>query len=307
MKTSHISFLLLSVIALSLQSCLFPWYSTSQPQDTYKVNTVKFMAEQKLEKDQTFTTREQGIITPLLSAKGQVNWSTNFIHGINSNFAVAISNKMFLTVGGTYMHSEDNVDKTGSFEIEHGIWNENHYDYYISTANRNYNINQMIENYSFNVGAGFYKTFSKNGRWDYFAGFGHGRAITQYDYHFDNTSYPDGYSSDYTFIEERAFNQVHLQSNFGYVSRQTEGAIVARISWMHFNTQQLTNLFNYKTYEMKKDEFVFQPAMHFAYGGKFRIFTNIGWNVPLGNNQMKWFSTNVQLGVILKFKDKSLM
>jgi hypothetical protein len=309
MKTNYISSLLIVVTALTFQSCVIPWnwnYSY-EPAPSYSVNTTKFIEEKKYEADQPFTARDQSVSVPMLSQKGQVNWSANIIHGLNSNIAIAVSKKMFITAGGTYMHSTENTKETGGMEVTSEIWDSDHYNYATAMNTFDYNLDKTISNLSINVGAGFYKTFSKNGRWDYFASFNHGNASTQYNYSFDNSGYLKFNQSAYTFIESRNFNQVFLQSDFGYVSNHSEGAIVARAAWTHFTTQKFESEYPIPTYAMRKDEFVFQPTLHFAYGGTLRIFSNVGWNVPLGDNQMKWFSTNVQLGFILKFKDKSIL
>ena len=60
-----------------------------------------------------------------------------------------------------------------------------------------------------------------------------------------------------------------------------------------------------KDYDMKNNQLVLQPAIKFGFGKILRVYTQCGWNIPLGNSQLKWFSTNVQAGILFRINDKS--
>ena len=300
MKKNYINILLLVITAASFQGCLFPWGfgNGGNSGNSYTVaNTDKFIRERNYEKEHPFQMRDEAINVPMISQKGQVNWSTNLIHGVNSSITVGVSNKMFVEAGGTYTRSKNTEQKSANIEYT------TYYSNYDNTTSSNtynsqtyYNLNLALEGYSYNVGAGFYKTFGKKGIWDYHAGFANGNSSSSYAY--DIELYNTSGNTQYSFEEKRKYYQFFLQTDFGYETNMTEGAIVARTSWIHFTNQEFHKSLDIPDYQMQSSEFVFQPAFHFAYGNTFKVFTQCGWNIPLGNSQLKWFSTNVQAGII---------
>jgi hypothetical protein len=292
MKNLTAQFLLLAATALTLQGC---WSGGYYPIST--VNTNKFIKQRNYETDHPFVLQDNSINAPLVSQKGQINVSAHINNGISGVVTVAVSDKIFVEGGFTHLKNSQLETLVGSFETI-----ENWSDGQSNVFYRSYNYDKMVDinNLTFFAGAGVYKTFGKNGRWENHAGLSYNRAATEYSYIF----MPGGLSR-YSFEETRKYASLFLQSDFGYVTRKTEGAIIARAKWNYYTDQDFEEQPYISTYEMKKNQVIFQPGFQFAYGGKFRVFTQVTWNIPLGTSAAKWMSTNGKFGIMLKFGEKS--
>ena len=116
----------------------------------------------------------------------------------------------------------------------------------------------------------------------------------------------DFYSnSNYSFKETRKYFQYFIQSDLGYVTKKSEGALILKASCFNFFDQKFNMDYPQEEYTMKNNQLVLQPSIKFGFGGTFRTYVQCGWNVPLGNSQLKWFSTNIQAGILFRIHDKS--
>ncbi len=282
MKTiANLKNLLLLSILFLLQGC----------SAYYKVDAEKFFKNQKYESDKPFKMRDGSIQAPLMSQKGQFNITLDYLHGFSTTLSGAVSKRMFILGGASYLKSKNNVSDRKLFILDNSSGTP-------STVNLNYNLALELESTSAFAAAGFYKTFGKCGRWDYYGGVAYGTAKNNYTYQVE-------FSDSYSFLESRTYFQYFLQNDFGYVTGRTEGAIISRVSLMHFDKREFIKNYPAPDYHMENEQFVFQPGFKFAWGRVVRAYVQCGWNVPLGQSQLKWFSTNVQAGIQIRLKDKS--
>jgi hypothetical protein len=110
----------------------------------------------------------------------------------------------------------------------------------------------------------------------------------------------------YAFREKRTFRQYFIQNNIGFVKRKTEGALIARLSYLQFDNQHFEQDYPVSTYAMVPDNVVFQPGIKFGYGtSSLRLQVQCGANIPLNTcSDLKWYSTRIEAGITWKIHDK---
>ena len=301
---NKLCFLFIAVIAAMLESCL----------TTYYFDAAKYFKDKSYKTDKPFMMKDGNIYAPLLSKKGEFNINTDVVDGCGVQTALAVSSDVEIIAGASYVSNSDSKNQNTSVPVQVTDGNGTHYDSYSG----NYRLEHTINQQSFNIALGKYKTFGKAGRWEKLAGFAAGSAENNYTYVVTNDNSHSSnswrnlnfnfnyntYHYEYPFSETRYYYQGFLQGNLGYVTRKTEGAFITRLSYIHFNTQTFTESYEMKKYVMSSDNIVLEPALKFGFGGKhFRVYSQVGFNIPLSRTDLQWYSTNVQAGVIFRINN----
>jgi len=165
-----------------------------------------------------------------------------------------------------------------------------------------YSQDHSLRSKSFSLATGFYKAFGHIGRSEQYAGMAYGKAENKYTYSSYKQTSEDIGSYNYSFTESRTFYQYFFQNNIGFVTPRTEGALIARLSYVHFTNQHFEQDYQTEAYKMVSDNFVFQPGMKIGYGSKsLRLQLQCGWNIPLtSGSDLKWYSAKVEAGIVLR-------
>lgn len=281
-----------------LQGCIIVTCLFFQSCNYNIIDYEKVFKDKKYESDKPFKMREGNIQAPLMSQKGQFNMTFDIIHGYGISMSSAISDNLYIQAGGNFLKSKSSTPTSVLVQVEEiNSYNIQDPETIRYTRSVDYNLNLALENYSFFASVGKYKTFSNHGRFEYCSGMLYGNASNIYTYNF--------YSIDnYSFTESRKYFQYFMQSDFGYVTNKSEGALILKASCFRFFDRKFDMDYPQKDYPMENNQFVLQPAVKFGFGGIFRTYLQCGWNIPLGNSQLKWFSTNVQAGILFRINDK---
>jgi hypothetical protein len=275
---------------------------TYQPQPNYVSQSFpdlsKIYNSPESANETAFKMRDGITQAPLFSKKGQVNITSDFVHGFGLTVSAAITPKLYIQAGAKSLTSNMTENKSANVPGMTILY----YQVGSDTINFNskpisYDLKSSLKNNTFFATIGKYHSFKKSGRFEYCAGIAYGSAENQNIYDFK--SYPD-----YSISESRKYFQYFLQSDFGYVMKGSEGAIILKTSCYNYISREADNDNTFNDQNVSNCQFVLQPALKFAFGGSFRMFAQCGWNIPLQSNHQQYYSTNVQAGVIIRINNK---
>jgi hypothetical protein len=242
--------------------------------------------------------RDEYTYAPLVSKKGQTNWTIDFIHGAGTALSGAISNKMYLYGSLNYFRSKNSHSAQSSVTNQMNNVGGTTTSSYPYSSTVSYDLNYLLQGIALTTGAGFYKPIGNAGRWEYGGGFTRGNVNNKYTYEFSSVQ-------QYSFKEIRNYNQYFLQSDIGFVTARYEGAVIVKASMIHFTSQKFENDYPVNGYTMRTDQYVLQPAFRLGCGNICRLYVQCGWNIEL-NKGIDWYKTNVQAGLIFRFNEKSI-
>lgn len=121
------------------------------------------------------------------------------------------------------------------------------------------------------AGVGFYDTFGKAGRYEFYGGYGHGEAES-YDYF-------DFFDEDEKVRAEGKYEKWFLQGNVGMGNNVIEGALSYRVSYIsfyRFNESETTHV-----YQGNMEEIMMEPAITMKVGGEHvKFVTQFGLSFP---------------------------
>jgi len=291
LTTLSTSMLISFLLMFLLQGCWWP----SNYSNTY-VDQSKVFKDRSYTDDKPFKMQDGTIQAPLMSQKNQLNATLDFSKGPCVSWA--ITKNLYVQGGFYYLNIEESSRKSTivpAMTVTRDTYGN------VDTTNTikkvDYTLLSKLSVSSFYATFGHYKSFHKNGRFEYCAGFAHGSAKNNYTYNFSGLT-------NYSFSESRSYNQYFLQTDLGFVTKTTEGALILKVSCYNFYNRKFEKDFLVPEYEMKNTEFVLQPAMKFGFGGRFRFYLLCGWNIPLGDEQFQFLSSNVQAGITIRLHDK---
>ncbi len=300
-KISELSTILLISQLFLLEGCLWPtnWSGSGGGYGSQTYIDQKQIYKQSIYADEMPFKMRDGITqAPLMSQKGQVNTNFDFIHGTGIGIACAISDHWYIQGGISLLNTDKSTEEHSSVPAKTVYYYSNgSVDTVNTIAGVYYNFKSELNVNSFYATIGRYLTFNQNGRFEYCAGFSHGSAKNNYTFDFEKYN-------DYSFIENRKFNNYFLQTDFGYVTKSTEGALILKASCYDFYDRSFKNDLPVATNELKNAEFVLEPAIKFGCGGRFRLYFQYGWNIPLGNHEPNYYGSNVQAGITIRLHDK---
>ena len=285
--------------ALLLQSCA-----------RYSFDAAKYFKDKEYKTDKPFKMKDGNINAPLLSKKGECNIIMNMVNGFGLQTAFAVSRNVEILAGTSVVVNSDEENQNATVPIVVTDASGTKPSYYSGV----YKLKHHLSQPSFNLAIGTFETFGKSGRWEKMVGVASGSAENKYTYVVENNSSgnsnswfsynPDSYHFEYPYSEKRKYYQGFIQGNLGYVTQKTEGALITRLSYIHFNSQTFSESYEMKKYMMEPDNIVLEPALKFGYGGKhFRTYVQCGWNISLLQTDIQWFDTNVQAGVIFRINN----
>ena len=166
-----------------------------------------------------------------------------------------------------------------------------------------YQLTHRAEQNNIELAGGYYGFVGNYGIWEACAGVSNGTSTHKFTYSFGNKS-EEISSNHYSafFSETRNYNTFFIQNNFGYSADATEGAICARISYIHFQAPEYFSTYKTIQNEVKQNNVLFEPSVHYGIGGRhFKIFGEYGLAISLAESDVKWENGNFRLGGAIKF------
>jgi hypothetical protein len=264
------------------------------------INPEEFFQNKKhYETDKPFRMADDVIDASLLSQKGQVVLSADMGHGIGTDLTWAAGRKFLLSAGYS-------ADRMSSDVQENALMHIYYPDGRVYYGRVTYQLDNELSANSGHVAIGRYRAFGKAGRNEHYLGIAAGKSTNTYTYHpLSGDGYtfsPDDLTYSYIFTETRSWMRYYFQENIGFVTPHTEGALMARLSYVRFSGREFTMSYPLTPGEMIPDAFVLHPGMKFGVGGKYIRFQMLfNWSVSLtGAEDPKWYPTRLSVGVVAR-------
>lgn len=340
LKTTATTILFACMGMIILQGCLWGGLgstgSNSYPSSTvttnteviYHFNQAEYLGRQDYKSARPFYMRSGNISSPLLNSKeshpGGIDLNHFYFYGAmnpdGSDIRAAYSPlKKIIFMAGFSLSSKNAIQKgmvssvpatTTVTTTEQG-YNQN--GNYYSTSHTNmydgkqslpYQLEHNQSQADKEFAIGYYDFIGNQGIWESFAGFGSGVSENSYQYKFGDEP-ASGYSSNQfhsSFTENRKSYRLFLQNTIGYSSEVTEASLCARVTYVHFTNQNITNSESIASYEFNQIVFLAEPVMHFGIGFRnFKIFSEYSFAIPLSDSDVEWSKRNLRFGALVKF------
>jgi len=270
-------------------------------QSCVTINPKEFFKQQPTyQVDKPFKMQDGAVEAPLLSQKGQIHVTANTLQGGNVHVAAAVTSQFAVLVSGSLGSAKEEKDLSKMMHITYADSASGYEDVH-------YRETHKYKSGVLSLAVGHYKTFGKSGRCEQYAGMAYGSAENSYTYCSYKQSDADIASYCYAFRESRMFRQYFIQNNLGFVKRKSEGALIARMSYLQFDNQHFEQDYPVETYTMVSGNLVFQPGIKFGYGSRsVRFQAQCGANINLtGGSDLKWYSTRLEAGVTWKIRNQA--
>ena len=256
------------------------------------IDPEEFFRGRKYEADKQFRMKAANMDAPLRSQKGESQFNLKFSKGISLDAAVAITPRFGFVVNGAFSGAGNASTEGGA--MMHVIYEDGDTELtYIP-----YELENSLEEGSVSAGLIHYQPLGISGRSEQILGIQFGTTDCRYTY---VAELHNEVNDVYTFMESRNWTQYYLQQNLGFVTTYTEGALMARISYMRFSGQAFEEAYPIDHYTMDDSQWVFQPGLKFAAGWKkVRFNLQCSFNLPLSGD-VKWYGAQVEGGLTFRF------
>ena len=329
LKTTAITSIFALMGMILLQGC-WGWGSTggsnyNPPPTTYSTvtyhfNTEEYFGNQDYKNNRPFYMRAGNISSPLLNTKESLQENKNrmrfyysgALHSDGSDIHAAYSpGKKIMIMAGFSSSSEKSVHEGFVYNVPfttETVTYNNSGSYSTSTYQATKNLPYQMEHHQSQsdkeIAIGYNDFIGNNGVWESFAGYGNGVSQNTYSYHLGDKSTAVSSSNHFysTFTENRNSYRLFLQNTIGYSTRVTEASLCARVTYVHFTNQRITNSESISTYEFNPTAFLAEPVMHFGIGFRnFKLFSEYAFAIPLSGSDVEWNKGKIKFGAVLKF------
>ena len=256
------------------------------------IDPAEFFHGRKYEKDKPFRMKGANLDAPLLSKKGDAVFGVSGVDGTQILGAWALGSWLGVLMNYSTVSTEES--STGSAWL-HVTWSDGTVEY----TNVPYSLRHKGSEETVGFGLLHFNSFGSSGRSEQLLGVIRGNADNRHEYVVEKEGKVYGYGL-YNFVESRVWWQYYVQQNIGFVTRGWEGAVMARMSYMNFTSQEFVDTYAIEHYTMAKEQWIVQPGVKLGCGWKkVRFSLQCNFNLPL-QGDVQWVGTQIKAGIVVR-------